>query len=80
MGTRCRPKPQRLPAKLLEIRQTLRMSQSELIQALKIKTTDARISEYEHGIREPNLLVLLAYARLAQIPLEHILDDDKDLR
>jgi transcriptional regulator with XRE-family HTH domain len=45
----------------------------------KCKISIARISEYEHGTREPNLLVLLAYARLAEIPLEYIIDDDLDL-
>lgn len=39
----------------------------------------ARISEYESGTREPNLITLLAYARVAEIPLEYIVDDALDL-
>jgi len=35
----------------------------------------ARISEYERGAREPNVLLLLSYARLAHIPLEYLVDD-----
>lgn len=34
-----------------------------------------RISEYELGKREPPLLVLLAYARVAGIHMEHLADD-----
>ena len=36
----------------------------------------ARISEYEAGIREPSLWVLLAYGRVARIHLELIIDDE----
>jgi len=36
----------------------------------------ARISEYESGIREPALWVLLAYGRTARIHLETIIDDE----
>lgn len=35
-----------------------------------------RISEYERGKREPSLWVLLAYARVAGIHLEDLVDDD----
>jgi transcriptional regulator with XRE-family HTH domain len=74
-----RPKPKHLPAKLLAIREALGASQSQLAKALNVKITCARISEYEHGTREPNLLVLLAYSHLAEIPLERIINDDLDL-
>jgi len=39
----------------------------------------ARISEYESGIREPSLWVLLAYGRVARIHLETIIDDEAAL-
>ena len=74
-----RPVPQKLPAKLLAIRETFGASQSQMARALNCKVITARISEYEHGTREPNLIVLLAYARLAEIPLEQIIDDRKDI-
>jgi transcriptional regulator with XRE-family HTH domain len=38
-----------------------------------------RISEYERGIREPPLPILLRYARLAAVPTEVLIDDDLDL-
>ena len=78
MGTR-RPRPQRLPEKLLAIRQALRLSQSQMIRALNVKTTAARLSEYESGTREPNLLMILAYSRVAHVPVEYLIDDDLDL-
>ena len=34
-----------------------------------------RISEYENGHREPNLFVLIAYARLGQVHMESVADD-----
>jgi transcriptional regulator with XRE-family HTH domain len=41
--------------------------------------TTARISEYEQGLREPTLRVLLAYARVARVHLETIIDDESIL-
>jgi hypothetical protein len=38
-----------------------------------------RISEYESNLREPSLLVLLAYARVARVHLEDIVDDAIEL-
>ena len=75
MGQRPRQKPKHLPAKLLEIRERLGLSQSEMIRLLDSQMPCARISEYESGTREPNLLLLLAYSRVARIPLEKIIDD-----
>jgi transcriptional regulator with XRE-family HTH domain len=75
MGQQPRPKPKRLAVKLLTIRQRLGLSQSELVRRLDCQLTSARISEYESGIREPNLLTILAYARAARIPVEKIIDD-----
>jgi hypothetical protein len=37
------------------------------------------ISDFELGKREPNLIVLLAYSRLSNIPLNNIVDDELDL-
>ena len=79
MGQRPRPKPKYLAAKLLAIRRKLSVSQCEMEKLLNFQISTARITEYEHGTREPNLLVLLSYARLAEIPLEQIIDDDIDL-
>jgi transcriptional regulator with XRE-family HTH domain len=74
MGRNKRPRPQYVPVKLLMIRKAFNASQSQIAYALKIKTV-ARVSEYEHGVREANILMLLSYARLAHIPLEYLVDD-----
>jgi transcriptional regulator with XRE-family HTH domain len=41
--------------------------------------TSASISAYELGQREPPLAVLLAYARLANVYLDVLADDELDL-
>ena len=76
MGTCARPRPKRLAAKLLEVRQRLGLTQEQMVQTLKLETTTARIHEYEAGKREPNLLIILAYARAANVPVEYLIDDD----
>lgn len=76
MGTCARPRPKRLAAKLLELRQKLHFTQAEMIEALKLETSTARIHEYEAGTGGPNLLVILAYARAARVPVEYLIDDD----
>ena len=79
MGTCARPRPQRLGAKLLAIRVRLGLSQTQMVQALNFNISTARICEYESNKREPSLLILLAYAHVAAIPLEQIVDDYVDL-
>ena len=76
MGQQPRPKPIHLAAKLLAIRQRLGVSQSELARMLNSHLTSARVSEYESGIREPNLLTILAYSRAGHVPVERIIDDE----
>jgi transcriptional regulator with XRE-family HTH domain len=41
---------------------------------------DCCVSEYERGAREPDLLVLLRYAKIAKISVEMLIDDTLDLR
>ena len=38
------------------------------------------VSRYEHDKSEPPMKVLLAYARLAKVPMAQIVDDDADLK
>jgi hypothetical protein len=38
------------------------------------------ISKYELDKNEPPLAILLAYARLAEIPVEQIIDDEIELK
>lgn len=75
-----RDKPKRLASKLLAIRQHLGVSQTGMKQLLNFKGDYSRISEYESGRRTPDLIVLLAYAYAAKIPLERIVDDELDLK
>ena len=81
MGTKPRYRPKHLGRKLLQIRTALRLSQSEMLQRLGADEffSTARISEYESGIREPALWVLLAYGRLARVHLETLIDDEVPL-
>lgn len=80
MGT-ARQKPARLAAKLSGIRVTLGLSQNDLIRRLHLPNdlTQARISAYERGVREPPLAVLLAYARLAGVYVDVLIDDQLNL-
>ena len=81
MGQRAQLKPVRLAVKLLTIRQKLGLSQSQLAKLLdfQIKVSVPRVSEYEHGTREPGLCMLLRYARLIGVPVDVLIDDDLDL-
>lgn len=79
MGSRKRDTPERLAEKLLTIRKTLGLSQSQLATKLGITTGAARISEWEHGVRAPDLIVVLRYARLARVRMAVLADDDLEL-
>jgi len=74
-------KPKRLAEKLLQIRESLGLSQNGLIKHLGLsgQLTQGKISEYETGRREPSLLVLLKYARTTGIAMEVLVDDGLDL-
>lgn len=77
-----RPAPKRLGEKLLQIRTALMLSQTEIVKKLDYEASPlypAQISNYEQGKREPPLQLLLAYARLANIPLEILADDKLNL-
>jgi transcriptional regulator with XRE-family HTH domain len=57
----------------------LNLSQSQLAARLSFDVEDGRISNYELGKRQPNVLLLLDYARLAGIHIDDLVDDDVDL-
>ena len=80
MGT-ARPKPERLAGKLRQIRLALGLSQPEMLRRLGLEESMqyARISEYETGQREPSLLTLLAYSRVAGVHMEVLADDELNL-
>lgn len=80
MGTtRRRQQPKRLPRKLFVIRRRLGLSQTQMAKQLRLKKAYTVISGYERGTREPDLITLLRYARLAKVPLEILIDDDLNL-
>ncbi len=76
-----RPRPERLGEKLRQIRLSLGLSQTELLRRLNAEDLIAysQISGYETGQREPSLLILLRYARLAAVPTEVLIDDELEL-
>ena len=81
MGKKARPKQERLAEKLLQIRNTLGLSQSEMLRRLEFEEemVAARISEFELGKNEPPLKVLLRYARVANVWTDVLIDDELDL-
>ena len=74
-----RPRPDRLSEKLLHIRKWFDYSQAEMPELLGIEMRPARISEYENNHREPNSKTLLAYADLAGVHVEDLINDNVDL-
>jgi transcriptional regulator with XRE-family HTH domain len=81
MGKRGRMRQQRLAEKLLQIRNALGLSQTEMLKRLGFEDQIdyKRISEYELGKNEPPLAVLLMYARVAGICMDVLIDDQSDL-
>lgn len=81
MGRKPRLKPERLGEKLLRIRKSLTLSQSEMLKRLGFEDVIdyRRISEFELGDAEPPLPVLLRYSRVARVHLEDIVDDNLEL-
>jgi transcriptional regulator with XRE-family HTH domain len=70
--------PKRLGEKLLQIRAALGLSQNGMIKRLGSPDglLGTSISAYERGVREPPLLVLLEYARIAGICVDILIDDE----
>ena len=81
MGRGPREKPERLAEKLLAIRTLLGLSQSAMLKRLGAEEKMAyhRISEFESGKGEPSLLIILEYARAANVHMEVLVDDELDL-
>lgn len=81
MGGAARIRPERLPEKLRQIRLALGLSQTDMLKRLGYEGRIAyhRISNYELGTGEPPLPVLLAYARLAGVYVDVLIDDELDL-
>ena len=81
MGRSYRSRPRKLGAKLKAVRTQLGLTQTEMVKVLAVKDEPLRassISGYELSQREPPLLVLLKYARLAHCTMEDLVDDSID--
>jgi transcriptional regulator with XRE-family HTH domain len=81
MGRSPRRKPERLAEKLVQIRTTLGLSQSEMLRRLEVEDQIdyTAISKYELGRNEPSLIILLQYARAANVIADVLIDDELDL-
>ena len=81
MGRTARPKPQKLKSKLLQIRNSLGLSQDQMLERLGLagEVHRSAVSGYELGTREPPLPVLLTYARIAGVWVDALIDDDLEL-
>jgi transcriptional regulator with XRE-family HTH domain len=89
LGRSHRPIPKWLAEKLYYIRLSLDFTQKQMLERLQIGLAEdvdpitglypSHISEYEKGIREPPLRVLLEYSRIAQVPMEVIVDQRMSL-
>jgi transcriptional regulator with XRE-family HTH domain len=76
-----RLKPERLGEKLRQIRLSLGISQTEMLNRLGASEliVYSQLSGYEPGTREPSLMILLQYARVANLYMEALVDDEVDL-
>jgi len=81
MGKASRQKPKFLGKKLKQIRLAFGLSQSEMLRRLEIEDEGYRnyISDFENDKREPPLPVLLRYARIANVWLDVLVDDELEL-
>jgi transcriptional regulator with XRE-family HTH domain len=81
-GSKRRPRPKKLAGKLLAIRQELGLTQAGMAKRLSripSPPDSAMISRYERDEREPSLFALLAYARLARVTVDVLIDDKLSL-
>ena len=74
-----RNRPNRLAEKLLAVRRSLGLSQTQLVKRLGLEIHYGCISEFELGRRFPPLYVLLAYARASGVHIDDLVDDEIDL-
>lgn len=82
MGSARRPRPKYLGEKLLFIRTHFDYSLAQMADKLpddKLKVLRTSISQYELNDREPSLPLLLRYARMANITIDVLADDEIDL-
>jgi transcriptional regulator with XRE-family HTH domain len=73
-----RRRPRLLAAKLREVRDGLGLSQDGIIERLGLANyiDRGKISDFERGVREPDLLTLKAYADEAGVSVGDLIDDN----
>lgn len=82
MGRTRRQQPARLASKLRELRLKLGLTQDQMAKrlcAVRAGLQPGHIAEFELARREPSLPLLLAYAKLAGISTDLLIDDELDL-
>lgn len=81
MGRRARHKPRHLGRKLQAIRQTLGLSQNQMLAKIGLdeKYTRNNLSNYELDVREAPLDIVLGYARVGGMTVEMLVDDKAEL-
>jgi transcriptional regulator with XRE-family HTH domain len=82
-GSRRRPVPRLLAKKLKLIRTRLDVGQKEmaaLLSKAESPPDGAMVSRFERGEREPNLFVILEYAKLAKVNPVLLIDDQYSVR
>jgi transcriptional regulator with XRE-family HTH domain len=74
--------PKKLGPKLRTIRLRLGYTMEEMADAVgkRGKSRRTRIYEWENGIRQPDLTCILAYARLAGVSTDVLIDDEAELK
>jgi len=75
-------RPKRLAEKILKIRTKLGLSQAGMANALErqgVKVDGSYVARYELELRVPGLLTVRAYAKIAGVSLEQIVDDELNL-
>jgi transcriptional regulator with XRE-family HTH domain len=85
MGRGKRTIPKRMPEKLKAIRTEMNYTLEDMVTKLETKLVEigyldvslysSNIYEFEKGSREPLLPVLLAYARVAGVSVDALVDD-----
>ncbi len=82
MGKAREEQPKRLAEKLRQIRTNLGLTQQGMAKAIErhgVKVYRGYIGNYETGYSIPSLLVLRAYAKIARVSTDQIIDDELEL-
>jgi DNA-binding XRE family transcriptional regulator len=82
MGKAKEEKPKRVAEKLRQIRIALNLSQSGMADTLArqgVRIYRGYVGNYETGHSLPSLLILRAYAKIAKVCMDVIVDDELEL-